>query len=149
MGRQRRRFQRDAEGALPCRGRGTGAPRETSGHARLDHRGQPQDGFLRLPDIFNLSLNADLVVLSACQTGLGKDVRGEGLVGLTRGFMYSGAARVMTSLWKVDDTATAELMKYFYEAMLKDKQTPASALRTAQRRLRLRLLRLLLRKRGR
>ena len=101
----------------------------------VDHRGQPEDGFLRLPDIFNLSLNADLVVLSACQTGLGKDVRGEGLVGLTRGFMYSGAARVMTSLWKVDDTATAELMKYFYEAMLKDKQTPASALRTAQLKL--------------
>src|SRR5207237_7040482 len=101
----------------------------------VDRRGQPQDGFLRLPDIFNLKLNADLVVRSACQTGLGKDVRGEGLVGLTPGFMDSGAARVMTSLWKVDDAATAELMKSFYEAMLKANQTPASALRTAQLKL--------------
>lgn len=101
----------------------------------VDPAGQPLNGFLRLHDIYNLKLRADLVVLSACQTGLGKDVRGEGLVGLTRGFMYSGAPRVVTSLWKVDDAATAELMKYFYEAMLKANQPPAAALRTAQLRL--------------
>jgi len=101
----------------------------------VNQRGQPQDGFLRLHDIYNLRLGADLVVLSACQTGLGKDVRGEGLVGLTRGFMYSGAPRVVTSLWKVEDAATAELMKYFYQAMLKNNERPAAALRTAQLKL--------------
>jgi CHAT domain-containing protein/Tfp pilus assembly protein PilF len=98
----------------------------------VDQQGRPQDGFLRLHDIFNLKLPADLVVLSACQTGLGKEIKGEGLIGLTRGFMYAGAARVMASLWKVDDEATAELMKRFYEAMLKNDQRPGEALRTAQ-----------------
>lgn len=80
----------------------------------VNERGEPQDGYLRLHEVYNLELNADLVVLSACQTGLGKEVRGEGLVGLTRGFMYAGAARVTASLWKVDDLATAELMGQFY-----------------------------------
>jgi CHAT domain-containing protein len=99
----------------------------------VDRRGQPQDGFLRLHEIYNLKLSADLVVLSACQTGLGKEIQGEGLVGLTRGFMYAGAPRVLASLWKVDDRATAELMKHFYGAMLGDKhQRPAAALREAQ-----------------
>jgi CHAT domain-containing protein len=88
---------------------------------------------MRLHEIYNLKLSADLVVLSACQTGLGKDIRGEGLVGLTRGFMYAGAPRVVASLWKVDDRATAELMKQFYSAMLgKDALRPAAALRAAQ-----------------
>ncbi len=98
----------------------------------VDEEGRPQDGFLRLHEIYNLRLNADLVVLSACQTALGREVRGEGLVGLTRGFMYAGAARVIASLWSVQDKATAELMTGFYEAMLHDGQTPAAALRTAQ-----------------
>jgi tetratricopeptide (TPR) repeat protein len=98
----------------------------------VDERGQPQDGFLRLHEIFNLRLSAELVVLSACQTGLGKEVKGEGLVGLTRGFMYAGAARVVASLWQVDDAATAELMKRFYRRMLKDGMRPAAALRAAQ-----------------
>ena len=98
----------------------------------VDERGQPQDGFLRLHEIFNLRLPAELVVLSACQTGLGKEVKGEGLVGLTRGFMYAGAARVVASLWRVDDAATAELMKRFYRRMLKDGMRPAAALRAAQ-----------------
>ncbi|HLG17344.1 MAG TPA: CHAT domain-containing tetratricopeptide repeat protein [Blastocatellia bacterium] len=98
----------------------------------VDRRGEQQDGFLRLHEIYNLKLPADLVVLSACQTGLGKEIRGEGLIGLTRGFMYAGAPRVVASLWKVDDEATAELMKRFYEGMLNDKQTPAAALRNAQ-----------------
>jgi CHAT domain-containing protein len=98
----------------------------------VDAQGKPQDGFLRLHEIYNLKLPAELVVLSACQTGLGKEIKGEGLVGLTRGFMYAGAARVMASLWKVDDRATAELMKQFYQGMVKDGLRPAAALRAAQ-----------------
>jgi CHAT domain-containing protein/tetratricopeptide (TPR) repeat protein len=98
----------------------------------VDEQGRQQDGFLRLHEIFNLRLPAELVVLSACQTGLGKEVKGEGLVGLTRGFMYAGAARVVASLWRVDDTATAELMKLFYRRMLREGMRPAAALREAQ-----------------
>lgn len=98
----------------------------------VDQNGRPQEGFVRLHDIYNLKLSADLVVLSACNTGLGKDVKGEGLIGLTRGFMYAGAGGVAASLWKVDDDATAELMKHFYEGMFKRGLTPAAALREAQ-----------------
>ena len=98
----------------------------------VDRRGAPQDGFLRLHDIYNLNLPAELVVLSACQSGLGKDIKGEGMVGLTRGFMYAGAARVAASLWKVDDAATAELMMRFYRGILRERQRPAVALQTAQ-----------------
>ena len=98
----------------------------------VDEQGRPQDGFLRAYEIYNLNLPADLVVLSACQTGLGKDVKGEGLVGLTRGFMYAGAARVVVSLWNVNDKATSELMAKFYQKMLKEGQRPAAALRSAQ-----------------
>jgi CHAT domain-containing protein len=98
----------------------------------VNENGKPEDGFLQLHEIFNLRLPAELVVLSACQTGLGKEIKGEGLVGLTRGFMYAGAARVAASLWKVDDAATAELMKLFYQRMLRDGMRPAAALRAAQ-----------------
>lgn len=98
----------------------------------VDNVGRPRDGFLRLHNIYNLKLNADLIVLSACRTALGKEVKGEGLVGLTRGFMYAGAPRVVASLWGVDDESTAELMRRFYEAMLKKEQRPAAALRSAQ-----------------
>ena len=84
----------------------------------VDAQGIPQDGFLRANDIYNLKLPAELVVLSACQTGLGKEIKGEGLVGLTRAFMYAGAARVVVSLWSVNDKATADLMTMFYEKML-------------------------------
>jgi CHAT domain-containing protein/Tfp pilus assembly protein PilF len=98
----------------------------------IDEQGNPQDGFLRFHDIYNLKLNADLVVLSACQTALGKEVRGEGLIGLTRGFMYAGAPRVVASLWRVDDRATAELMKRFYRGILQERLRPAAALRAAQ-----------------
>ena len=98
----------------------------------VDSAGKPQDGFLRANDIYNLKLPAELVVLSACQTGLGKEIKGEGLVGLTRGFMYAGAARVVVSLWSVNDKATAELMTKFYEKMLKQGARPAAALRAAQ-----------------
>jgi CHAT domain-containing protein len=98
----------------------------------VDKEGKPQDGFLRAREIYNLKLPAELVVLSACETGLGKEVRGEGLVGLTRGFMYAGARRVVVSLWNVNDKATAELMARFYRGMLQDNKTPAAALRAAQ-----------------
>jgi CHAT domain-containing protein/tetratricopeptide (TPR) repeat protein len=98
----------------------------------VDAEGKPQDGFLRANDIYNLKLPAELVVLSACQTGLGKEIKGEGLVGLTRGFMYAGAARVVVSLWSVNDKATAELMTKFYEKMLKQGERPAAALRASQ-----------------
>ena len=99
----------------------------------IDEQGRTQDGFLRLPDTYELKLPADLVVLSACRTGLGQEIRGEGLVGLTRGFMYAGAARVLVSLWNVDDAATAELMRRFYQKMLgSEKLSPAAALRAAQ-----------------
>jgi CHAT domain-containing protein len=98
----------------------------------VDEQGKPKDGFLKLKDVYNLNLPAELVVLSACQTALGKEIRGEGLVGLTRGFMYAGAKRVVASLWKVDDVATAELMERFYRGMLIDKERPAEALRKAQ-----------------
>jgi CHAT domain-containing protein len=98
----------------------------------VDEEGRPQDGFLRLHDIYNLNLPADLIVLSACNTALGQDVRGEGLVGIVRGFMYAGAARVVASLRKVDDEATAELMKRFYWHMLQKNMPAAAALRAAQ-----------------
>jgi len=98
----------------------------------VDERGKAQDGFLRLHEIYNLKLPAELVVLSACQTALGKEIKGEGLVGLTRGFMYAGSPRVVASLWQVDDTATRDLMAGFYRAMLTDKLRPAAALRRAQ-----------------
>ena len=79
----------------------------------VDKDGKPQNGFLQLQDIYNLNLPADLVVLSACETALGKEISGEGLIGLTRGFMYAGASRVVASLWKVSDVATAKLMAEF------------------------------------
>jgi CHAT domain-containing protein len=97
-----------------------------------DEFGKRQNGFLQLHDVYNLKLSADLVVLSACETALGKDIRGEGLVGLTRGFMYAGVPRIVASLWSVDDAATAELMGMFYKAMLTEGKRPADALRTAQ-----------------
>jgi CHAT domain-containing protein len=98
----------------------------------VDEQGRSREGFLRLNTIYNLRLSADLVVLSACQSALGKEIAGEGLVGLTRGFMYAGARRVVASLWQVSDAATAELMKKFYAGMLQDHLPPSGALRKAQ-----------------
>jgi CHAT domain-containing protein len=100
--------------------------------SRVDERGDPLDGYLRLHDIYNLHLTADLVVLSACQSALGKEFRGEGLIGLARAFMYAGVPRVVGSLWEVSDRATAELMKSFYAGMLQRHLRPAAALRAAQ-----------------
>jgi CHAT domain-containing protein len=98
----------------------------------VDRQGQPIEGFLRLHDIFKLRLAADVVVLSGCQTALGQDVRGEGLIGVARGFMYAGASQVVASLWNVRDRATAALMDRFYGALLERGLTPAAALRAAQ-----------------
>ncbi|MEE8523474.1 MAG: CHAT domain-containing protein, partial [Thermoanaerobaculia bacterium] len=98
--------------------------------------GEPRDGFLLTHEIYQLDLLADLVVLSACQTAHGKRIRGEGLTGWTQGFMYSGAKRVIVSLWSVDDEATAELMKQFYTFLLQQKLSPATALRRAQNAIR-------------
>lgn len=98
----------------------------------LNERGTHENGFLQLHDIYGLDLSANLVVLSACSTGLGEDIRGEGLVGLTQGFLYAGTDSVVASLWKVDDRATAELMQHFYRAMLQEGLTPAAALRAAK-----------------
>ena len=98
----------------------------------VDRSGNPQDGFLRLHEIYNMKLNADLVVLSGCQTALGQEVRSEGLVGLTRGFMYAGAPQVLASLWDVRDRATAEFMSGFYQPLLRRHLVPEAALRAAQ-----------------
>lgn len=98
----------------------------------VDQDGKPQNGFLRLYDIYNMNLKADMVVLSACQTALGTEIKGEGLIGLTRAFMYGGASRVVASLWQTDDRATAVLMDRFYEALLTKRLSGAAALRSAQ-----------------
>ena len=99
----------------------------------VDQQGEDQEGFLAVREVYNLKLPAELVVLSGCRTGLGKEVKGEGLIGMTRGFMYAGAARVLVSFWDVNDESTAELMSLFYKTMLgKQKSSPAAALRAAQ-----------------
>ncbi|MGB0564596.1 MAG: CHAT domain-containing protein, partial [Spirulinaceae cyanobacterium] len=87
---------------------------------------------LTLQDIYNLELNAELVVLSACQTGIGDDIAGEGVVGLTSGFFYAGAKRVVVSLWNVNDQATSDLMSDYYRRMLEEGKDPNQALRQAQ-----------------
>lgn len=98
----------------------------------VDEKGAEQDGRVRLYEIYDLNLPVELVVLSACESGVGKQVKGEGLIALTRGFMYAGAARVVASLWKVDDSATAALMAEFYKEMFTNAREPAAALRAAQ-----------------
>jgi CHAT domain-containing protein/Flp pilus assembly protein TadD len=101
----------------------------------VDDKGREQNGYIGLSEIYNLNLPADLVVLSACETGTGKKIKGEGLIALTRGFMYAGAASIVASLWKVDDRVTAALMTIFYQELLVNKLKPAAALRAAQRKL--------------
>ena len=102
----------------------------------VDEEGRERAGLVTLRDVYGLRAPVGLVVLSACQTALGKEVAGEGIVGLTRGFMYAGASGVVSSLWKVDDEAAAELMKRFYANMLREGMTPAEALRAAQNSIR-------------
>jgi CHAT domain-containing protein len=97
-----------------------------------------EDGFLRTDEVFNLRLGSPLVMLSACETGLGKEKRGEGVMGLTRAFMYAGAPTVGVSLWSVADKSTAELMTDFYKRLLGSSATepaavsPSAAMRDAQ-----------------
>jgi CHAT domain-containing protein len=102
--------------------------------------GRPREGMLRLPEIYNLDLDAELVVLSGCRTALGPQIRGEGLVGLARGFFAAGARRLVASLWQVQDRASAELMERFYRRLLhgppEQRMRPAAALRAAQLELR-------------
>ncbi len=101
--------------------------------SQVDGEGRPvADGALRLHDIYDMHLNAQMVVLSACDTALGQEVRGEGLIGLARGFMFAGAQRVVASLWRVQDEATARLMARFYKGLLEEHRNPADALRRAQ-----------------
>jgi CHAT domain-containing protein/Tfp pilus assembly protein PilF len=98
----------------------------------IDGAGRPRNGFLRVHEIDRLRLPADLVVLSACATALGRELKGEGLVGLTQSFFHAGARSVLVSLWPVEDVATADLMKAFYQELLGNKLPPAAALRAAQ-----------------
>jgi CHAT domain-containing protein/Tfp pilus assembly protein PilF len=98
----------------------------------VNRKGQPEDGFLKLQDIYNMKLPVDLVVLSGCETGIGEQIQGEGLISLTRAFMFAGATRVVASLWSVSDEATAALMGDFYRKMETDGLTPPAALRAAQ-----------------
>ncbi|HEY0556011.1 MAG TPA: CHAT domain-containing tetratricopeptide repeat protein [Thermoanaerobaculia bacterium] len=100
--------------------------------SRWDHDGQPIDGFLKAADIYDLDLPADLVVLSACDTGLGESIPGEGLVGLPQAFLGAGATRVMVSLWPVEDMATSKLMESFYHEYYSNHLSPSQALRKAQ-----------------
>jgi CHAT domain-containing protein len=102
----------------------------------VDSQGRPRDGFLSAPDVASLDLPADLVVLSACRSGLGREIRGEGLVGLTQAFFRAGARAVIVSSWDVRDRATADLMTRFYTHLLVDHLPPAAALRKAQLALR-------------
>jgi CHAT domain-containing protein len=91
------------------------------------------DGFVRTDEIFNLNLGSPLVMLSACETGLGKEKRGEGVIGLTRAFMYAGAPTVGVSLWSVADKSTADLMTDFYKRLLATPDaSPSASLRAAQ-----------------
>ena len=100
--------------------------------SQVDAAGRLRDGLLRPHEIYRLSLPVEMVTLSACQSGLGKAVRGEGLVGLTQSFLDAGAGRVVVSFWRVDDRATSELMEWFYRAIFEDGLRPAAALRDAQ-----------------
>lgn len=98
----------------------------------VERDGQKKNGLMPLYDIYSLDLSAELTVLSACETALGKDIRGEGLVGLTHSFISAGSNSVVASLWKVDDRATAFLMTDFYHSMLQEGMSPAAALRSAK-----------------
>lgn len=103
--------------------------------SQLDDRGRPIDGLVLAFELADLQLDADMVVLSACRTALGREARGEGFVGLTRGLFAAGASRVVVSLWKVGDDATEELMDRFYAGLLDHHMPPATALANAQREM--------------
>lgn len=98
----------------------------------FDEAGRPIDGQFRAYEVSSLDLHADLVVLSACRTALGREIGGEGMVGLAQGFLHAGAPRLIVSLWDVDDLSTSELMQRFYKGLLRENLPPAQALRQAQ-----------------
>ncbi|HEX2251675.1 MAG TPA: CHAT domain-containing protein, partial [Thermoanaerobaculia bacterium] len=98
----------------------------------VDRAGRARPGLLRARAVYDLELPAELVVLSACRTALGEELAGEGLMGLTQGFFAAGAQRVVSSLWDVDDLATALLMEHLYRGILEEGLAPAAALRQAQ-----------------
>jgi CHAT domain-containing protein len=108
-------------------------PTDPMASALLLAPGQGEDGRLEVRELFAMELDARLVVLSACETGLGKLSRGDELVGLQRAFLYAGTPDVVTTLWKVDDRASYLLMRAFYEAL--PTKGPMEALRVAQRAL--------------
>jgi CHAT domain-containing protein len=96
--------------------------------------GDQEDGLLQTYEVFELDLSADLVVLSGCETALGREVRGEGLVGLTRAFLFAGASAVSVSLWPVEDASTGVLMTAFYR-QLRSGTSMVEALRKAKLQL--------------
>jgi len=99
----------------------------------IDERRRPQNGLLQMHEIYNLNIPAELVVLSGCETSIGKEMKGEGLPGLSRAFIYAGARRVIASLWQVQDASTADLMRVFYQKLFNQNGTrTAAALREAQ-----------------
>lgn len=98
----------------------------------VDKEGRDIDGYLQTQEVSELNLQADLVVLSACNSGLGKEVSGEGTMGLTRAFLHAGVPHVLSTLWSIEDEATRELMGHFYDAILEKRESPAIALREAQ-----------------
>ncbi len=103
-----------------------------SGLVLAQTQGAREDGFLQAAEIFDMTINAELAVLSACETGLGKMVRGEGLVGLTQAFMYAGVPSLVVSLWRVADESTSRLMERFYSAMVEREMDVSDALRHAK-----------------
>jgi CHAT domain-containing protein/tetratricopeptide (TPR) repeat protein len=103
--------------------------------ALYDAQRNPIDGRLNLLDVYNLQLTADLVVLSGCETALGREVDGEGVIGLTRGFLLAGAANVVSSHWQIRDASTVDFMKSFYDGLLRQGMSPPAALRRAQQRM--------------
>jgi len=103
--------------------------------SRYDQAGKQIDESIRMHDIYSMKLNADLVVLSACQTGTGKEIKGEGVMGLNTAFLQAGARSVVSTLWQVEDNAANQLMKEFYGRMVSDGMSPSAALRAAQIKL--------------
>ncbi|MEX0898103.1 MAG: CHAT domain-containing protein [Steroidobacteraceae bacterium] len=104
--------------------------------SRFDRSGNPLDGDMRTFDIAQLHLNADLVVLSACETALGREIAGEGPLGLAHAFLRSGASSVLATLWQVPDTSTSRLMEEFYRQMLVYGRAPSAAIELAQQHIR-------------